>query len=330
MFFGTGQTVDCAVDLVGIPTDVTSGRQRAMAGRASCASRRQLSDPAHRRQRAAGVLPTRRVRTRSWSGRHPRRPPAPRRKPRSRPTSCSLCDVRRRPRADADPRRATSTPSRRQAFIFAQGDARSRSTPGTWSVLAPARQHTVAGHARRGRRRAAATTSPAAARRHPASAIDYRAARLRRRGDRAGGPRSSSSTTLAATTAGDLRRSTRVGADAVGRRAERARTAATVDRPARRAARLARTRTSSARSAARTTRAPSPRSPHAHISAASTCRGSSRRQVVADLKSTNPSLGTTQVGSGAIGGVAVHAGQRHRALAAHDAARQPQRRRRER
>ncbi len=42
MFFGTGQTVDCAVDLVGIPTDVaTVGNERWLAGFSAMRHRRQ-------------------------------------------------------------------------------------------------------------------------------------------------------------------------------------------------------------------------------------------------------------------------------------------------
>ena len=44
MFFGTGQTVDCAVDLVGIPTDVaTVGNERWLG--IFLRFKRQLSDP---------------------------------------------------------------------------------------------------------------------------------------------------------------------------------------------------------------------------------------------------------------------------------------------
>src|SRR5690606_17204558 len=44
MFFGTGQTVDCAVDLVGIPTDVTTvGNERWLG--IFLRFKRQLSDP---------------------------------------------------------------------------------------------------------------------------------------------------------------------------------------------------------------------------------------------------------------------------------------------
>ena len=120
MFFGTGQTVDCAVDLVGIPTDVaTVGNERWLG--IFLRFKRQLSDPRtdgnsqqvfFRRDEsfelvvrqapegAIGVAP----------------------KAALQADELLLCDVRRRPGqtqilvADLDT-------SRRQAFIFAQGSS---------------------------------------------------------------------------------------------------------------------------------------------------------------------------------------------------------------
>ena len=133
MFFGTGQTVDCAVDLVGIPTDVaTVGNERWLG--IFLRFKRQLSDPRtdgnsqqvfFRRDEsfelvvrqapegAIGVAP----------------------KPALQADELLLCDVRRRPGqtqilvADLDT-------SRRQAFIFAQGTSVAVTT-GTWSILQP-------------------------------------------------------------------------------------------------------------------------------------------------------------------------------------------------
>lgn len=131
MFLGTGQTVDCAVDLVGIPTDVaTVGNERWLG--IFLRFKRQLTDPRtdgnsqqvlFRRDEsfelvvrqapegAIGVAP----------------------KPALQADELLLCDVRRRPGqtqilvADIDT-------SRRQAFIFAQGTSVSVVT-GTWSIL---------------------------------------------------------------------------------------------------------------------------------------------------------------------------------------------------
>jgi hypothetical protein len=133
MFFGTGQTVDCAVDLVGIPTDVaTVGNERWLG--IFLRFKRLLSDPRtdgnsqqvfFRRDEsfelvvrqapegAIGVAP----------------------KPALQADELLLCDVRRRPGqtqilvADLDT-------SRRQAFIFAQGNSVAVTT-GTWSILQP-------------------------------------------------------------------------------------------------------------------------------------------------------------------------------------------------
>jgi hypothetical protein len=124
MFFGTGQTVDCAVDLVGIPTDVaTVGNERWLG--IFLRFKRLLSDPRtdgnsqqvfFRRDEsfelvvrqapegAIGVAP----------------------KAALQADELLLCDVRRRPGqtqilvADLDT-------SRRQAFIFAQGSSVSSS-----------------------------------------------------------------------------------------------------------------------------------------------------------------------------------------------------------
>jgi hypothetical protein len=180
MFFGTGQTVDCAVDLVGIPTDVaTVGNERWLG--IFLRFKRQLSDPRtdgnsqqvfFRRDEsfelvvrqapegAIGVAP----------------------KPALQADELLLCDVRRRPGqtqilvADLDT-------SRRQAFIFAQGTSVAVTT-GTWSILQPARRN-GAGGVRRGRRRAA---RPLHRRRPPPRRNRHRlrAARVRGRGQRAG------------------------------------------------------------------------------------------------------------------------------------------------
>ncbi len=167
MFFGTGQTVDCAVDLVGIPTDVaTVGNERWLG--IFLRFKRLLSDPRtdgnsqqvfFRRDEsfelvvrqapegAIGVAP----------------------KAALQADELLLCDVRRRPGqtqilvADLDT-------SRRQAFIFAQGSSVSVVT-GAWSILAPlaatvqASLDEVDAELR--------DHFTAAARRHAATAVDY-------------------------------------------------------------------------------------------------------------------------------------------------------------
>jgi hypothetical protein len=167
MFFGTGQTVDCAVDLVGIPTDVaTAGNERWLG--IFLRFKRQLSDPRtdgnsqqvfFRRDEsfelvvrqapegAIGVAP----------------------KPALQADELLLCDVRRRPGqtqilvADLDT-------SRRQAFIFAQGTSVAVTT-GTWSILQPLAATVQAALDETDAELRDHFT--AVARRHAATAIDY-------------------------------------------------------------------------------------------------------------------------------------------------------------
>lgn len=167
MFFGTGQTVDCAVDLVGIPTDVaTVGNERWLG--IFLRFKRQLSDPRtdgnsqqvfFRRDEsfelvvrqapegAIGVAP----------------------KPALQADELLLCDVRRRPGqtqilvADLDT-------SRRQAFIFAQGTSVAVN-PGTWSILQPLAATVQAAFDETDAELRDHFT--AVARRHAATAIDY-------------------------------------------------------------------------------------------------------------------------------------------------------------
>jgi len=167
MFFGTGQTVDCAVDLVGIPTDVaTVGNERWIG--VYLRFKRQLSDPRtdgnsqqvfFRRDEsfelvvrqapegAIGVAP----------------------KPALQADELLICDVRRRPGqtqilvGDIDI-------SRRQAFIFAQGTSVAVNA-GTWSILQPL---TATAQAALDETDAELRDHfTAVARRHAATAIDY-------------------------------------------------------------------------------------------------------------------------------------------------------------
>jgi hypothetical protein len=167
MFFGTGQTVDCAVDLVGIPTDVaTAGNERWLG--VFLRFKRQLSDPRtdgnsqqvfFRRDEsfelvvrqapegAIGVAP----------------------KPALQADELLLCDVRRRPGQTQILAPDLDT-SRRQAFIFAQGSSVSVVT-GTWSILAPLAATVQAALDETDAELRDHFT--AVARRHAATAIDY-------------------------------------------------------------------------------------------------------------------------------------------------------------
>jgi len=169
MFFGTGQTVDCAVDLVGIPTDVaTAGNERWLG--IFLRFKRQLSDPRtdgnsqqvffrcdesfelvvrQAPEGAIGVAP----------------------KPALQADELLLCDVRRRP-GQTQILAGDLDISRRQAFIFAQGTSVAVTT-GTWSILAP---HAATVQASLDEVDAELRDHfTAAARRHAATAIDYAA-----------------------------------------------------------------------------------------------------------------------------------------------------------
>ena len=167
MFFGTGQTVDCAVDLVGIPTDVaTVGNERWLG--IFLRFKRQLSDPRtdgnsqqvfFRRDEsfelvvrqapegAIGVAP----------------------KPALQADELLVCDVRRRPGQTQILATDIDT-SRRQAFIFAQGTSVAVTT-GTWSILQPLAATVQAAFDEADAELRDHFT--AVARRHAATAIDY-------------------------------------------------------------------------------------------------------------------------------------------------------------
>lgn len=167
MFFGTGQTVDCAVDLVGIPTDVaTAGNERWLG--VFLRFKRLLSDP-RTDGNSQQVLFRRDESFELVVRQAPEGPLGAAPKPALQADELLLCDVRRRPgqtqiiAVDIDT-------SRRQAFIFAQGTSVAVST-GTWSILQPlvgtvqAALDEVDDELR--------DHFTAAGRRHAASAIDY-------------------------------------------------------------------------------------------------------------------------------------------------------------
>jgi len=169
IFYGTGQTVDCAVDIVGIPTDVaTVGNERWLG--IFLRFKRQLSDPRtdgnsqqvfFRRDEsfelvvrqapegAIGVAP----------------------KPALQPDELLVCDVRRRPGQTQILATDIDTP-RRQAFIFAQGTSVAVTT-GTWSILQPLAATVQAAFDETDAELRDHFT--AAARRHAATAPDYAA-----------------------------------------------------------------------------------------------------------------------------------------------------------
>ncbi|WP_426747448.1 hypothetical protein VZQ01_08225 [Myxococcus faecalis] len=167
IFFGTGQTVDCAVDLSGIPTDVsTSGSERWVG--IFLRFIRLLSEPrtdgnsqqVYFRRDESFELVVRQA---------PEGPVGQAPKPTLQPDELLLCDVRRRP-GQTQILAADLDTSRRQAFIFARGTSVAVES-GTWDVLSPSAdtvQSTLdevdaelAGH------------FSGVARRHGASAVDY-------------------------------------------------------------------------------------------------------------------------------------------------------------
>ncbi|QVW70577.1 hypothetical protein [Myxococcus xanthus] len=167
IFFGTGQTVDCAVDVSGIPTDVsTSGSERWVG--IFLRFTRLLSEPrtdgnsqqVYFRRDESFELVVRQA---------PEGPVGQAPKPALQPDELLLCDVRRRP-GQTQILAADLDTSRRQAFIFARGDSVAVEG-GAWDVLSPGAETVqatldavdaeLAGH------------FSGAARRHEASAVDY-------------------------------------------------------------------------------------------------------------------------------------------------------------
>jgi hypothetical protein len=167
LFFGTGQTVDCAVDLVGIPTDVASASNERWLG-LFLRFKRQLSDPrtdgnsqqVFFRQDESFEVVVRQA-PEGAIGAAPRAA--------LQPEELLLCDVRRT-RAQTQILAADLDTSRRQAFIFAQGTSVAVTT-GAWSILAP-----LAGTAQASFDEVDAELREhftAASRRHAAAAVDY-------------------------------------------------------------------------------------------------------------------------------------------------------------
>ncbi len=134
IFFGTGQTVDCAVDFAGIPTEVPSAGQERWLG-IFLKFDRLLSDPRtdgnsqqvfFRRDESFQIV----VR---------QAPPGPigsAAKVALQPDELLICDVLRR-NGQTQIIGSDIDTSRRQAFIFAQGDA-VQILSGGWTTLEPA------------------------------------------------------------------------------------------------------------------------------------------------------------------------------------------------
>ena len=289
VFFGTGQTVNCAIDLAGIPTDVASSGNERWVG-VFLRFKRLLSDPRtdgnsqqvfFRRDESFDIV----VRQ------APEGPAGSAPKPALPADEILVCDVRRRPGQTQIIATDIST-VRRQAFIFAQGTTIGVQA-GLWTTLAPATGNVQStldavdaelhGH------------FTGTARRHNAAAIDVTPyafltavtlqAALVELLDK-----------LLATTTGDPG-SKRIGADAaVG--IPYALGPSTVDNQLSQLLAWLNAHvgaTSAAHNAAAIAALP-----HAHIT--STNVQAQLQEIVADLESTSPTQGSAQVGSGTIAG----------------------------
>ena len=133
LFFGTGQTVDCSVDLVGIPTEVSTAGNERWVG-VFLRFKRLLSEPrtdgnsqqVYFRRDESFELVVRQA---------PEGPAGSALKPALQADELLLCDVRRLP-GQTQILSGDIDTSRRQAFVFAQGTSVAVTT-GTWAVLAP-------------------------------------------------------------------------------------------------------------------------------------------------------------------------------------------------
>ncbi|MBN2197513.1 MAG: hypothetical protein JW751_32340, partial [Polyangiaceae bacterium] len=134
IFFGTGQTADCAVDLVGIPTDVaTAGHERWLG--VFLRFRRQLSDP--RTDGNSQQVYFRRDESFELVVRQAAEGPVGiAARVALQPDELLVCDVLRRPGQTQIVGSDIDT-ARRQAFVFAQGTAVGVQL-GLWSILQPA------------------------------------------------------------------------------------------------------------------------------------------------------------------------------------------------
>ena len=167
LFFGTGQTVNCAADLVGIPTDVVSSGNERWLG-VFLRFKRLLSDPRtdgnsqqvyFRRDESFDVIV--RQAPEGPIGSAPKVP--------LQADELLVCDVRRKP-GQTQLTTADIDTTRRQSFIFAQGTSVGVAT-GTWNILSP-----VVGTVQSAFNEVDAELKDhfnATARRHAATGIDY-------------------------------------------------------------------------------------------------------------------------------------------------------------
>ncbi|ACY13472.1 hypothetical protein [Haliangium ochraceum] len=169
IFFGTGQRVDCSVDFAGIPTDVPIEGEERWLG-VFLAFDRQLSDPRtdgnsqevlFRRDESFRLIV--RQAAPAPSGQATQVP--------LEPDALLVCDIRRR-HGQSQILADDIDTERRQAFVFAQGDAVSI-VSGAWSTLAPAAETAQAALDAVDAELTAHVTGQA--RRHPARDIDIAA-----------------------------------------------------------------------------------------------------------------------------------------------------------
>ncbi len=133
IFFGTGQTVDCSVDLVGLPTDVASAGNERWLG-IFLRFARQLSDP-RTDGNSQQVLFRRDESFEIVVRQAPEGAVGVATRVALQPEEILVCDVKRRP--GQTPIIASDIDlTRRQAFIFAQGTAIGLQT-GLWNILQP-------------------------------------------------------------------------------------------------------------------------------------------------------------------------------------------------
>ncbi len=134
VFFGTGQTVDCSVDLSGIPTDVSSAGNVRWLG-VFLRFRRLLSDP--RTDGNSQQIYFRRDESFELVVRQAAEGPSgTASRVALQADELLVCDVLRRPGQTQIIASDINT-TRRQAFVFAQGTAVGVQT-GLWSILQPA------------------------------------------------------------------------------------------------------------------------------------------------------------------------------------------------
>jgi len=134
IFFGTGQTVDCAVDFAGIPTEVPSAGQERWLG-IFLKFDRLLSDP-HTDGNSQQVFFRRDESFQVVVRQAPPGPIGSAAKVGLQPDELLICDVLRR-NGQTQIIGSDLDTSRRQAFIFAQGDA-VQVVSGAWTTLEPA------------------------------------------------------------------------------------------------------------------------------------------------------------------------------------------------